>query len=109
MTNEYRSDPATYRAMSAPFDSLDDVNEAVGGFWRDVERARKEHGIRDVLVVVGVAYRKEAREGDAMADMYLGDSEHAERLAAYAMGKHRLDRQALLEGFLRGEGTQDGK
>ncbi len=83
-------DPATYEAMSRPFPSQSDAEEALEAFFHEVRAVRIKYGIRDVHLSVLDSIQE---EGDAVrdvfVDMHIGSSAFAMPMAAAALGAQK--------------------
>ncbi len=69
-----RNDPATYRRLSEPFPSVEEANEALAAFFRDVQAAREKHRIADVVVLVEISNVLDGEEVRGSASSFYGDS-----------------------------------
>ncbi len=68
------NDPGHYEEISEPFSGQDAANEALKAFFDAVQRAREEHCIADVVVVVQVSTRDpDGASRKAVASAYFGD------------------------------------
>ena len=81
------NNPARYRRMCEPHESLDAANAAVQKFWEAVEKAREEYRIADVTVLAEVVYGED--EARAQADLHLGSSLQRLPMIARAYGQVR--------------------
>jgi hypothetical protein len=91
----FESNPARYRALSAPFASTKEAGEAIDAFWSDVKAARIKHRIPDVLVALAVnGLNEDGKEGRMMVSCAMGGGPYEEEvLAAFALGRAQLQRQ----------------
>jgi hypothetical protein len=96
------ADPANYRAMLEPHESVDAANEAANAFFEGVAELRKNHRLPNVLIVADVHYLAEGgTETPGRVSSFLGDVLHAEELAAYAHGYETARRQERIGAMTR--------
>lgn len=96
------SDPGTYRAMLEPHGSVEEANAAATAFFDGVKELRKKYRMPNVLIVADVLYLTEdGEEINGRLSSMLGDSVHAEDLAAYAHGYETARRQERHSAMLR--------
>ena len=112
MSNEtFKSDPALYREMSVPHESVAAASDETRAFVEAVSAARVKHRIRDVLVVMQLGViRDDGQEVSAQTRFSFGDRGATVEMAAYAFGaetreqSERLDK--LASGAVRGAGKE---
>lgn len=87
------NDPATYRAMSAPFPTPEACNAAITAFSEELRALRLKHRIRDVYVVIAgaVVYEGDDGEGEWMTTLAMGNAAMQPALAAYGLGEAQAD------------------
>ena len=100
MTN----DPAHYRRMSEPFETVEQSNEALAAFFADVRSARDKHRIAEVVVLceISVVVNNEEIRGSAMAQH--GDSARMLTMLAREFGAEQArheERIALITARAR--------
>lgn len=96
------NDAANYRAMLEPHESVDAANEAANAFFEGVAELRKKHRLPNVLIVADVHYLGEdGADAEGRLSSFLGDSNHAEELAAYAHGYETARRQERISAMTR--------
>lgn len=95
-------DPATYRAMSIPFDSMDEANRAHEAFYAAVAAARELHGIRDVHLITEVDAATEDGEMVAMTSAHFGSRDREESMVAWELGRVQTRRQQRTGALLTG-------
>jgi hypothetical protein len=98
-----KSDPANYRAMLVPHESIDAANAAWNKFLDVVEKARKEFRIADVHVLARMHVSTEAGEMATQASSHYGNGMEALAMLAEAYG---AERERLLSALER---TATGK
>ncbi len=95
---EYKKHHRRYHTLSAPFASIEEADDAVKAFHKELAELRVKHKIPDLFVVMGISFQVEANEeGDdlrsIMVPAYMGDQSHQERLAAFGFGVASAERQ----------------
>lgn len=85
-------DPALYRRMSEPFESVAEATEAVEAFMAEVRAAREKHGIRDVSFVwqFGVC-GSDGKESEYLGSAHIGDVAREVAMRAWALGRAEAD------------------
>lgn len=89
-------DPATYRAMLVPHDTIEAANEALQAFHADLREIRKKHRIAEVNFIAKVLYvTSDGDETEGAAPMHIGDPTHAGPMSAFAAGFWASDADAI--------------
>jgi hypothetical protein len=95
--------PARYRELQKPYESPEFAEQQLTEFCEAVEELRTKFGVAQVLVVIeaNVVYPPkrdddEATEGSVSMVCHFGDNLHAERMAAFALGRLSAERQELI-------------
>lgn len=86
-------DGETYRRLCEPFPNVEAANAAAKAFMDELYELRVKHRIRDVLIAVEVTITYEDGEGCPIMYGYYGDTDNAEKVAAYTFGRLQGDRQ----------------
>ena len=81
------NDPATYRRLSEPYESLEEAEAALTAFLADVRAAREKHGVRDVSLVWNFSVVVPDGEKDMAGCAHLGDQHREVGMLAWALGK----------------------
>lgn len=100
-----KPNPELYREMSKPFASLKEANAAIEAFHADLEAARTKHRMKDLVMIVEVAFT--AQDGDELATIAIGsfgDTSRREMLLAYACGQERKASEERIARLLAGKG-----
>lgn len=97
------SDPDNYRAMSVPFDTGDEAEQAAEQFFKSVGELRKACRIQDVTIIISIAVKTGDGEGVVLCQGHYGDTTKAEGMAAYAYGKLSEERQQRMIKLLAGK------
>ena len=88
------NNPAMYRELSRPFETIEDANEALTAFEKDLYELRVKHRIPDLLFVMRVSVLYEdGEEGAPVAVGMFGDENQMESLAGVAYGRANAERQ----------------
>ena len=100
-----RHDPALYRQMSIPFNTIDQANEALAAFFAEVAELRKKHRIADVVCLCEISHTLDGEEVRGSAHLHLGDvGAHLPMLAreyGAARQKHEDDMARLIANSRR--------
>lgn len=99
------NDPANYRALSLPFASPAEANDALEAFLEDVSLARQKHRIRDVLTIASLSVSYQTGEGDAITLRHVGDTLRAVSMAAYAYGVELAQSRETLNRLMANTAT----
>jgi len=91
-----KNDPANYRKMSEPFESIEAANESLLKFYEAIETARKEFHIMDVHVIVKMNVMRDGNEGAAMTSAHYGNTLESAPMCAWAFGNEQADLVAAL-------------
>lgn len=93
-----RNDPATYRALSEPFECRETANDAVSEFYEGVEALRRKYRISDLVLITEVGIVIDGEETRAASQLSLGSSgNHLPMLArAYGGARERHDSDLAL-------------
>lgn len=105
----WKSDPKRYAKCSEPFADTDTANAALEAFFDAVGRAREEHLIADVEVIVKDSTGEGEATGAFMSSAHFGSQLERESMLAYAFGQAQKDRQRLISLLLAGERTTPRK
>jgi hypothetical protein len=103
MEDKITHDPENYHKMSVPHESPDLANEALRGFYDDVEAARKKHKIADILIITkdSVKY-PDGKIGQFMQHSQYGNSLNAVPMAAFAYGQTQAEHREVINKMLGG-------
>lgn len=86
--------PDTYRIMCEPHESMAVLEKAWESFFEETREIRAKHRIADVLIVAEMNVITESgAEGVVRAMGSMGNSDNAERLAAFALGSASAERE----------------
>lgn len=97
-----KSDPALYRELSVPFESSEEADEALKGFYESLEKIRKEYHMADVHVIVRINItHTDGSEGAAMSSAHWGDTLKATQLCAWGLGQEQANFDAAIRGLLK--------
>lgn len=91
------NNPAKYREMCVPFESVDAANEALGAFQKELRELRQKHRIRDVTFAMAVDIKSPEHQGGefvARVTGHIGNSSIHLELSAYALGEARAEAEA---------------
>jgi len=89
-------DPATYREMLVPHESIEAANEALSAFHADLREIRKKHRIAEVNFIAKVLYvTADGDESEGAAPMHIGDPLHAGHMSAFAAGYWASDAESI--------------
>ncbi len=94
------SDPALYRKMSEPHESQDAGNDAVMAFFKGVAELRKQHRIKDVVMVATVAVdygSGTGTEAEMMADFMIGNQMAGPILSAWLHAQMKKSQDELIQ------------
>lgn len=95
--------PKLWREMNEPHESVEVANEAARAFYDGVKALREQHRMADVVIVTQMRFMQtDGAEGEGLTMLALGDSLHAESMAAYAYGKCVEQRQSMISSLLKG-------
>lgn len=90
----------TYRELSVPFPSVDEANENVQAFHKELYELRKKYRFRELLYVIESAVIYDSgTESDVRLLGYFGDLNQQEALAAWAFGQASAERQERIAGI----------
>lgn len=93
---DHIKDPATYRAMLVPHESIEAATEALRAFRDDMRELRKKHRIAEVNFIAKVIYvTADGEETEGAAPLHIGDPTHAWPMSAFAAGYWAYDADAL--------------
>lgn len=98
------ANPEEYRHLSQPFLSEQDVDRALGDFYRDLKKLRTKYRIPDISISVMVQYENRS----FISSIHWGDPLRAEPMLTYALGKVRAAKDDFLRSLL-GEYSSDGE
>jgi hypothetical protein len=109
-----QNNPDRYRRLNTPFDTIEELDDAVKRFFDGVANLREECELPDVHVVVEGShythgpdkYPREERR--AVASLYLGDSSNKLPILARMYGAARAEYESLL-GDIIAAGRQSAK
>lgn len=95
------TDEETYRQMSVPFESVDELNVAAEAFQIELYELRKKYCVRELLFVMQSGVKRIDTDGKTYEDSpilcgYFGDLMRAEVLSAYALGNIQTRRQEMI-------------
>jgi hypothetical protein len=101
MTNRIRkaANPELFARMSAPFDTLDEANDALSAFFEDVSAAREKHRIKNVVVIAEIATRDADGERPGAASFSCGDVSAVLPMVARKYGEEREAFEQLIDGM----------
>jgi hypothetical protein len=89
-----RNDPALYRQMSAPFDTIEQSNEAISAFFAELSELRKKHRISDVICLCEInVTRDDGEEIRGSAKLQMGDSSNYLPMIAREYGAARQEHE----------------
>ena len=95
------SDPQLFRELDQPFASVDAFNEALLAFMEEAYELRKKHRITDVHMIVSAqVLDSDGNESARITNAHFGDTERAESMCAWAMGREHAEREERVAGFL---------
>ena len=93
-------DPANYRAMSEPHESMEALNKAIEKFWDGVYALRNECRLPDVYIVIAANVMSGDGEGRVMGVLHAGDEAQREPMTAYAFGGETVERQERIAKYV---------
>jgi hypothetical protein len=103
------NDKEVYRRCSIPFDSQEEANAAIDGFFKELRELRIKYEIADVLTVISDSALFDGEEGQFYATSVNGNSQNAAAMAAYALGQQNEVQREHIARLVRGQGTTTGK
>jgi hypothetical protein len=96
-----KNDFSNYRAMSQPFESPEEANQALLKFYQIVEDARKECRIMDVHIIVKMNVKQGDEEGCGMASSHYGNTLEGAPMCAYGLGQEQAEFKAALREYTK--------
>lgn len=97
---EIKGDPKLFRELSEPFQSVDEVNEKLEGFRKEIGELRKKYKIPNLCVAALFSYTAGGEEAEAFWNASFGDALKVEGMLAYALGETQAARQAMIDSML---------
>lgn len=102
--SDFKDNPALYREMNIPHESVAATNEAVEDFLKAVGDARKKYRIASAYITVAINYL--SADGDELQGMTSagwGDGLRFESMCAYALGTEQAARRELVNRLVSGQ------
>lgn len=97
------NDPKNYHKMSKPFESEEKANEALQGFYKKVEEARKEFKIADILITVQDSFTyPDGKVGQFLQHAQYGYQLNGVPMAAYTYGKLKEKESEMVSKLIAG-------
>ena len=92
----FDNEDAYYKA-SKPFETREQANEAISGFYNEVYELRNKYGIANVSIVIKDTI---AGTGGAMSCAFFGNSIENEAMMAYGYGQAVKERQSVIAAMI---------
>lgn len=104
MERKFKPDVENYHNMSIPHESSEKVQEALEGFYKKIEEARKEFKIADILIVIKDSVRHTDGEvGSFFSLSQYGSKLNGPSMAAYAYGQTQAEEKEMIEKLMAGK------
>ncbi len=98
------NDFSNYRKMSEPLASPQVANQALQAFFEAVEKARKEHHIMDVHIIVKINIMNGESEGAAMSSAHFGNTLEGAPMCAWGLGQEQASFENSLREYVKSVG-----
>ncbi len=97
------SDLNLYRELSAPFPSLEALNEAITAFYAELGELRRKYRLLNVTVLVEAnLIQSDGTEGSGAARCHFGNEAHQLAMIAQAYGRTKAEWDERLRWLARG-------
>ena len=101
--------PALYRRLSEPHESIEEANSEVRQFFAAVSALREKHRIADMVLTCAINAMRDGEETAAFVGAYFGDRIKHEAMLARELGRVQGERQQHIAELLRAGAIMESK